>query len=132
MTFAEFCIALEKKIEDGFDGVTQSDAERLSLEFISAMMKASDQLKICSLDARMRKSGVKAIRAAVYADILSKSDKKPTEGSLEHSINSHELVLSEQKALDEAECEKENLQRYYETFLQAQITFRGISKGSMG
>lgn len=133
MSFIKLCQNLEDKIKDAYEqGVTQDDAEKLAGEFLYAMLKTSDQLKVSALDSRMRKSGVKAIRAAVYADILSKSDKKPTEGAMEHSINAHELVLGEQKSHDEAESDKENLQRYYETFLNAHIYFRGLAKGSMG
>lgn len=133
MTFTKRCQALEAKIMDSYtQGITIDDAEKLAGEFLHAMMQVSDEIKTNDLDARMRKSGVKAVRAAVYTSLATGVDKKPTEGSLEHSINLNELVQGEQKALDEAEAERDNLERYYNIFMNAHLHFRSIAKGKMG
>jgi hypothetical protein len=127
------CKLLEGKIQAAYEeGVTLETAERLASEFLFAQLRVSAELKKADLDARMRKSGVKSIRGAIYHDIVSKADKKPTEGAIEHLLNTEELVQGEQKDLDIAEVERNSLERYYEVFGNAHIHFRGIAKGKFG
>lgn len=130
MTFKELCASLESKIKASYEeGVTLEDAEKLAAEFLGAQMKVSAELSVADLDSRMRKSGVKAIRAAVYTDACSKADKKPTEGALEHLLNLSDLVQGEQTEFDRAEVRRDELERYYNIFKDAHVYFRQMSKG---
>lgn len=110
-------------------GVTIEEAERHASRFLHAQMVVSASLKNADLDSRMRKSGVKAVRAAVYTDVKSKGDKL-TVDAMEHALNMNELVSQEQDALDAAEVDRDELKRYYEIFLNAHIHFRGLAKGN--
>ena len=130
MSFEEFCESLSNKIVNAYEGnITIDDAEKLAAEFLYAQMRVSAELKKHDLDARMRKSGLKAVKAAVYTEACSKADKKPTESMLEHMINMHELVSNEQNELDKAEVDRDGLERYYNVFREAHLYFRGIAKG---
>lgn len=122
--------ALEDMIISSYETeVTLSDAERLAARFLHAQMQVSSQIKHLDLDARMRKSGVKAIRAAVYTEACAKTEKKPTESALEHIINTSVEVNGAQNAFDSAEVERDEMERFYNIFREAHIYFRGISKG---
>lgn len=122
-----------QKIKDSYEqGVTVVGAEALAGEFLSGMIEVSEELRNVDLDARMRKSGVKAVRAAVYLEEIKKADKKPSDSWLEALINSNELVTGEQDRLDESEVQRDLLESYYSVFKEAHIYFRGISKGSLG
>lgn len=130
MSFSQICKKLEYKIRATYEeGITLEEAEKLAGEFLVAQMSVSEELKTSDLDSRMRKSGCKAVRAAVYMDACAKSDKKPTEAALESILNTNEIVQTEQDALDKAEVERDNLKRYYDIFREAHIHFRGIAKG---
>lgn len=132
MAFKDFCENIEIKLVATYEqGVTLEEAEKLAGEFLHAQMQVSGELKKADLDSRMRKSGTKAIKAAIYTDICAKSEKKPTESALEHMINMNELVGAEQDALDKAEVDRDELERYYNIFREAHIHFRGISRGRM-
>lgn len=121
---------LEAKIKKSYEtGVTVEAAERLAAEFLHAQLTISDLLKKTDLDARMKKSGVKAIRAALYLETVKGLDKRPTEATIEATLNSNELVIGEQRLLDEAEVDKAELERYYDVFSNAHIFYRGVSKG---
>lgn len=128
----ELCKQLEAKIVSSYEqGVSLEDAERLASEFLYAQMQISGELKKLDLDSRMRKTGVKAVRAAIYLDIVQKSDKKPTEAQISAMLDSDQLVSGEQEALDTAEVERDDLKRYYDIFQNAHIHYRGIAKGRM-
>ncbi len=130
MDFKEFCKSLEEKIKATYtDGVSLEQAEKLAGEFLYAQLVVSGELKKADLDSRMRKTGVKAIRAAIYTDAATKSEKKPTEAALEAMINVNDLVQGEQSEFDKAEVERDDLSRYYSVFREAHIYFRGIAKG---
>lgn len=130
MSFTKLCKDLEIKIQNSYtDGVTLEMAEKLAGEFLRAQMQVSDELKKADLDARMRKTGLKAVKASVYTTTCAKADKKPTESALEHIINDDSVVISEQRALDTAEVDKDDLTRYYNIFREAHIYYRGIAKG---
>ncbi len=77
----------------------------------------------------MRKSGVKAVRAAIYLDIVQKSEKKPTEAQISAQIESDKLVLDEQRDLDSSEVSRDELERYYNIFQNAHVHYRNVSKG---
>lgn len=130
MKFTDFTKNLENKIKQAYEeGVTTEESEKLAAEFLHAMMTVSSQLKTSDLDARMRKSGVKAIRAVVYLENVAKADKKPSDVMLDAIINNNGLVNKEQESFDKAEVEKDELERYYNIFKEAHIYFRGIAKG---
>lgn len=114
------------------NGVTLEEAEKLAARFLYEQMKVSDELKKLDLDARMRKSGVKAIRAAIYMEAATKDPKKPSDVMLEAIVNIHELVQGEQNELDKAEVERAALERYYDIFANAHIFFRTIARGNFG
>ena len=133
MTFKELNNRLEECIKQSYEeGISMVQAERLAGEFLYAQMKVSDELKKADLDSRMRKSGVKAIRASVYLDECQKSDKKPTESTLASLIDSNSTVLSEQTDLDEAEVSRDELRRILDVYTNAHIHFRAIAKGGFG
>lgn len=124
---------LTAKIEASYtEGVTVLQAERLAGEFLAAQLSIAHKLQTADLDARMRKSGVKALRAGVYMEAATKTDKKPSDVMLEAIVNKDKMVQSEQDGLDTAEVERATLERYYDIFLNAHIFFRGIAKGSFG
>ena len=115
--FPEFCQQLEDKIKNAYEeGTSLEQAEKLAGEFLYGQMKVSHELSTTDLDSRMRKSGVKAVKAAIYMDAATKFDKKPTEAMLAATVDSHEVVQSEQEALDKAEVSKSELERLYDIF----------------
>lgn len=133
MNFNELCQQLELKIQNAYtEGISLENAERLSGEFLYAQMQVSNELKKSDLNARMRKSGVKAIRAAIYLQEITGKEKKPTEAQLTAILDSDITVSSEQQSFDEAEVDRASLERYYDIFVQAHVYFRQLAKGSMG
>lgn len=134
MNLKELCQQLESEIEQSYEeGVTPEKAEKLAGKFLKAQMQVSAELTKADLSSRMRKSGVKAVRAAVYLDIVSKAEsKKPTETHIASTIDTNDLVGTEQQAYDEAEVQKSELERYYDIFVQAHVHFRTIAKGTFG
>ena len=130
MAFLEYCKELEEKVKNSYlEGITTEQAEHLAGEFLVAMMRITEEIKTVSLDARMRKSGTKALRAAAYLDIIQKADKKPTEAQIDATITSDRLVSQEQQSLDIAEVSLDQLERYYDIFNNAHVHYRTISKG---
>jgi hypothetical protein len=128
--FKKLCEELEEKILDSYaNGVSLEDAEKLAGQFLHAQIKVSEELKKADLDARMRRSGVKSIRAAIYMEAATKSDKKPSDVMLNAIVDMDSIVLNEQKSYDEAEVEAESLERYYDIFSNAHVHFRTIAKG---
>lgn len=133
VSFKQLCAQLETKIQSAYEnGVTLENAEKLAGEFLGAQLKVSTELRKADLDSRMRKSGVKAIRAAVYMEAATKSDKKPTEAMLSSIVDVNDMVQGEQNSLDSAEVERDDLKRYYDIFTNAHIFFRGVAKGNFG
>lgn len=131
--FKDLCEQLEAKIKESYEqGVTLETAERLASEFLYAQLQVSGELKKADLDSRMRKSGVKAVRAAIYLDIIQKISKKPTEAAIGANIDSDKIVLDEQHSLDLAEADRDELERYYNIFIQAHVHFRNLAKGNFG
>lgn len=126
---------LEKEIQSIYEsGITMSDAEALAAKFLHAQIQVSTELKEADLNSRMRKSGLKAIRAAIYLKACGNSDtgKKPTEAFLEAVISTDELVSSEQDAYDTSEVLKAELERYYDILGNGHIFARSVAKGSFG
>lgn len=125
---------LYKEIEQAIasahtEGVTLDQAEKLAAKTLHAQIAVSTELASVDLNARMSKSGLKAIKAAVYMNVVSQSDKKPTEAAISAIIDYDETVAQAQNALDKNEVERDELNRYYDIFREAHIYFRGIAKG---
>ena len=114
------------------EGVSLDEAERLASKLLFAQALISERLRTADLDSRMKKSGLKAAKAAVYADIISKSEKKPTESALEHALNADEIVTAAQDAFDTAEVDRDELERYYNIFKEAHVHFRRVAGGRFG
>lgn len=124
---------LEDIIEVAYsEGVTLEQAERLAAKFLHAQLQVSSQLEALDLDARMRKSGLKAIRAAVLLQEVQSHDKKPADSMLAAIVDSNSIVETEQRGLDEAEVRRDALERNYDIFNNAHIYFRGVAKGNFG
>lgn len=124
-------LPLLEKIKDGYEaGVSVVEAEKLAGEFLYAMATIAGELQASDLNARMRKTGVKAVRAAIYLEEARKGDKKPTEAMLGALVDVSEMVVTEQEAFDKAENQLEALQNYFNIFREAHIFYRGIAKGN--
>lgn len=131
--FAALCEQLTNKIKGAYEeGVTIERAESLASEFLYAQIQVAYLLKVYDLDSRMKKTGLKAIKAAVYMEAATKDPKKPSDVLLQNMVDMNEIVVGEQKSFDEAEVEKDNLYNYLNIFKEAHIHFRGISKGRFG
>lgn len=133
MIFKERCQELEVEIQQAYkESITLDQSEKLAGNFLHATLQVSSELRKADLDARTRKSGTKAVRAAIYLNIVQNSDKKPTEATISATIDTNEVVVSEQSALDVAEVDRAELERLYDIFNQAHIYFRQMSKGVQG
>lgn len=129
MNFKTLCQQLEEVIVSAYtESVTVEEAEKHAARFLHAQMTVSNALRTKDLDARMRKSGLKAVRAAVYTEEVSKHEKKPVEAQLAAVLDTNELVASAQDDLDTAEVDRDELERYYDIFHNAHLYFRGIAK----
>lgn len=130
MKLNEYVKVLEGKIQSSYEeGVTMEDAEKLAAEFLRAMMLVSSELRTADLDARMRKSGVKAVKAKAYLDIVTSQERKPTETHIQSLIDTNGVVSEAQDNLDIAEVDKAELERYYDIFQNAHVYYRNVSKG---
>lgn len=128
--FRELTHDLETIIQNAYaDGTTLAESEKFAAHFLSAQIQASTQLAKMDLDARMRKTGLKAVKAAIYMDAATKTEKKPTEAALSATVDMNEVVQSEQTTLDTAEVERDEVERLYNVYREAHIFFRGVAKG---
>jgi hypothetical protein len=130
INFHKLCKELEEQIIKIYDeGISLEEAERLAARFLYAQLQVSTELKTADLNARMRKSGTKAVRASAYTEACRGADKKPTEAALSAMLDTNELVSKQQDELDKAEVTRDELERYYDIFLNAHIYLRGVAKG---
>jgi hypothetical protein len=132
MTFKDYCLYLEAIITETYEeGVSLEEAEQHAGRFLVAQLTVSAELKKADLDTRMRKNGLKAIRAAIYLNAINVGEggKKPTEAALDHMLNSNEMVESAQTEFDTAEANREELERLFNIFKDAHIFMRGVAKG---
>lgn len=125
---------LENDIKQAYEngGKTPDEAEALAAKFLHAQMQISSELKRAQLDMRMKKSGNKAIRAAVYLDTIKKAEKRPTEAQAAAMVDSDSIVLEEQNRFDEAEVLAAELERQFNICENGHIFMRGVAKGSFG
>jgi hypothetical protein len=121
---------LEDKIKLAYEsGITMDEAEKLASEFLASMIQVSEELRSADLSSRMRKTAVKAVKAAVYLQEATKGDKKPSDVLLGALVDKNELVQSEQESFDKFEVEKDYLFNIYNILKEAHVHFRGIAKG---
>ena len=127
----KLCLELETVVKNAYEkGVSLEEAERLAAKMLGAQMVIAKELEVVDLDSRMKKNGVKTIKAAVYMEELTKHEKKPAEGFLEHAINLNKLVGDEQSAYEKVDARKDALNTYLSIFREAHIYFRTVSRGS--
>lgn len=121
---------LTEQIQRSYEeGVTIDEAERLAAKFLHAQILISGELRTVDLDARMKKTGVKAVKAAVYLAEVQAVERKPSDVLLSAKVDVSEEVEVAQRELDTAEVYRDELQNYFNVFREAHIHFRGISKG---
>jgi len=126
----DFYKELEQDIRNAYESSpTIEEAEKLAAKFLAAQMALSADLKQVDLDSRMKKSGLKAIRAAVYLQKASEGDKKPSDVMLNAMVDSDPVVGESQLSFDKAEVSKNHLENYLSVFHEAHIYFRGLAKG---
>lgn len=110
-------------------GVSLDEAERLAALALLAADELNRDLRGCDLDVRMRKSGLKAIKATVRSNEISKHDRKPSEGVLEDVVALDPTTREEQDAFDRAEAHKNYLENNLSVANNGHIYYRGIAKG---
>lgn len=126
----QFCAEIEIQISDSYtSGISMVEAESLAAKMLYAQLAVSDELKKLDLDARMKRAGLKSIKAAVYSNACSVEGKRPTEAALENIVVSNPAVLKAQQALDEAEVERDSFERYLGIFKECHVFYRLVSKG---
>jgi hypothetical protein len=131
MSLQELLQSIQTKLEDTHEkGITLEEAEKEAAKCLAAQFEIAKHLKAVDLEARQKKNGLKQIRAAIYKEECKKSDKKPSDTYLEQLINTHELVVGNQERLDEAEVERDDLERSNDNCLNAHIYYRTLSKGA--
>lgn len=126
----ELCEELTGHIKSASEAnVTMQYAETLAARFLFGQIQIAEALEHYDLDSRMKKNGLKAVKAAVYLENASKGDKKPSDVLLNAIVDRDDIVVGEQNRFDEAEVNKLALERYFGIFKDAHIYFRGIAKG---
>jgi len=127
----EFCKELETDIQSAYESsVTMERAERLAAKFLGAQMMLVNQLQVTDLDARMKKSGTKALRAEIYHTEATKTEKKPSDAFLASIVDQCGDVRAEQEEFDVMENRVEYLCNLLNVCKEAHVYFRGIAKGS--
>lgn len=121
---------LEQKIINSYtEGVTLDEAEKLAGEFLGAQIACSEELKQLDLNARLLKSLVKQSRAEVFVREATTPEKKPSDTLLTALVDKDDKVCAEQGAFDQAEVDRDEIQRMFSIFQNAHLHFRAISKG---
>ncbi len=124
---AEFFVECEENIKEAYEhGVAPPHAIKMAARFLHAQIKAGEVFKDADLDARMKKAGLKAIKASVYLGEAGKSEKKPSDVMLSALVDQHEKVRAAQKDLDTAEVYRDEIQNYLNVFREGHIYFRKI------
>ncbi len=122
---------LKSAIERAYEqGTTMLEAEKLAALTLTARLQLADEIEIAFIDFKMKKHGVKAVRGAIYIEILSNSEKKPTEAAIEAQVNLNGLVGGEEERYATAEADYHRLAAYLDVFKDAHLYFRNICKGT--
>lgn len=130
MSELSFYEELEQDIKRAYEqSVSTDEAERLAAKFLLAQLEAGRELASLDLDARMKRTNLKALKATVYLECATKPERKPTEAALAALVDSDKLVMQEQDAWDTAEVSRNKIENYLDVFRNAHIYYRSISKG---
>lgn len=129
--FKEMIEELSQDIQGAYeDSPTIPEAEKLAGKFLYAQLQISDELMRSDLDARMKRAGTKAVKAAVYLEHATEGLKKPSDTMIGARVDSSDIVMGQIKAEAEADVERDWLKNHLEIFKEAHIFFRNLSKGS--
>ncbi len=130
MKFADYAKELEKDIQNAYESSpTIEEAEKLAAKFLTAQIRTGQELAAVDLDARMRKTGLKAVKAAMYLETASKGDKKPSDVLIGAVVDSDKVVAETQDGFDRAEVLRNELENYLSVFNDSHIYFRALAKG---
>ena len=128
--FRKFCEELTLDIQKAYESSpTIEEAEKLAAKFLLAQIKCGEALSSADLASRMRKNGLKAVKAAVYMQHATKTEKKPSDVLLQALVDQDQLVNTEQEGFDVAEVESNELKNFLSVCRDAHIYFRGMSRG---
>lgn len=108
---------------------TLDEAEKLAAKFLAAQVGIARELQNVELDSRMKKSGLKSIKAAVYLKNAQSADKKPSDVMLNAMVDTDQVVGEQQDLFDNAEVRKNLLENYLSICKEGHVYFRGIAKG---
>lgn len=125
--FIDKCTAIIQRAYE--ESPTLEEAEKYAALFLDAQIRVGTELAKASLDARMRKSGTKALKASVLLDAATKGDKKPADSLLTAIVDSDQMVQESQGGLDRAEVNVGELENYLHVFKESHLFFRSISRG---
>lgn len=126
-----FMAVLEEKIKNSYEvSLDLSEAEKLASEFLYAHMVLTREYQRVSLDARMRKAGLKSIKASVYLAEAGQGEKKRSDVLLNALVDVSAIVATSQEAFDTSETTAELIQGWINVVQQGHIHFRQMSKGS--
>lgn len=127
----DLCERLSADIQSSYEeGVTMPEAEKLAGKFLYAQIQVANEIAEADLDARMKRAGVKAIKAAVYLEHARATDKKPSDTMLGALVDSDKIVASAVEDEAAAEIYRDWLKNQMAIFSEAHVHFRTIAKGS--
>ena len=133
MSMNKLCEDLKAAIKKGHETDTSvSEAELLACKALDACLALADEIQSIDLKTRMRKAGVRTIRAQAYMDEIAKHDKKPAEGYLDAAIALQSAVQAAEQDLAEHEVELNRLKTYADVFAESHQYFRAIMKAGFG
>lgn len=114
------------------ESITVSEAEKLAGRFLEAQLQLTKALSSADLDSRMKKSGLKALKAGTYLEAATGGEKKPSDTLLNNIVDDNDAVKLAQAEFDSAEVYKDELYNYFSIFRESHIHFRTIARGSFG
>ena len=117
-------------IQTAYDeGVSMEHAERLAARCLGVQLKIAEQLSVSDLDGRMKKNGLKTMKANAYMKNATATEKKPTESMLDAMVTQDKDVANSAELYERADAKTASLTIYLGIFKDAHIYFRGIAKG---
>lgn len=126
----KYGLLLEQIKKASEDNITITEAERTAALALDTMDEISDELTIVDKNRRMRKSGLKALKAAIRLEAVQKNEKKPTEGALEDLVAVSIDYRSAEEEYDDAEVLQAELDRHFDISKESHIYFRGVAKAA--
>lgn len=122
---------LKRQVESAYEsGVTVEDAERFAAKCLGAQITIAEALAVADLDSRMKKNGVKAVKAAIWHRAATDGDKKPSDKMLDAIVDMDKIVQDEQRSFDIADSHKDSLKVLLDIFKDGHIYFRNIGRNS--